>query len=406
MRIPNRTNLRLALLVPLFVALVLSSCTVGPQPTSVASAPTVSVTQPVSGQTLQVDQELLVDSTSISASGIQRVELWIDNVLTRVDVNPDANSPYIVSQPWQSDLPGSHVIQVKSFDVAGVEGQSQPVVVTLEANGSATTTPPPCATSSVTVSPTSTQESAVTDTLLPTWTPTTAPPTVTRAPTLTFTPPPDTPLPVCTAPACLPGQVYHCPGDCPGGCGTQCATPTLGPPTPTPPTFQPTGIAVHPTLKSVWEKPNVGAYLGYPLQIATADRRYADQYFDRGYLYWWDRPGGPGQIWAIIMPDPSAAQGYSWSGPYDDTWNGGDPYSCEAARQAPFGPVSGFGKLWCDRSNIAQAIGAAREQESGTGDSTDYGVVQLFQGGIMLYSPLDRQVWILLNGGTWLRYVL
>jgi hypothetical protein len=32
--------------------------------------------------------------------------------------------------------------------------------------------------------------------------------------------------PVCTAPACRPGEVYHCPGVCPGGCGTECATPT------------------------------------------------------------------------------------------------------------------------------------------------------------------------------------
>jgi hypothetical protein len=34
--------------------------------------------------------------------------------------------------------------------------------------------------------------------------------------------------PVCTPPACKPGEVYYCPGFCPGGCGTQCATPTPG----------------------------------------------------------------------------------------------------------------------------------------------------------------------------------
>jgi hypothetical protein len=37
-----------------------------------------------------------------------------------------------------------------------------------------------------------------------------------------------TPQPVCTPPACQPGEVLHCPGDCPGGCGYECATPTPG----------------------------------------------------------------------------------------------------------------------------------------------------------------------------------
>jgi len=36
------------------------------------------------------------------------------------------------------------------------------------------------------------------------------------------------PQPVCTPPACQPGEVLHCPGECPGGCGYECATPTPG----------------------------------------------------------------------------------------------------------------------------------------------------------------------------------
>jgi hypothetical protein len=66
--------------------------------------------------------------------------------------------------------------------------------------------------------------------------------------------------------------------------------------------------------------------------------------------------------------------------------------------------VRGFGKLWCDHPEIATPIGAARDEEGGTGDSTNYGVVQFFQGGVMLYSPLDRQVWVLFNGGAWQRH--
>jgi hypothetical protein len=43
---------------------------------------------------------------------------------------------------------------------------------------------------------------------------------------------------VCTPPACIEGEVYHCEGECPGGCGVRCATPP--PPTAPPPTVPPT----------------------------------------------------------------------------------------------------------------------------------------------------------------------
>jgi hypothetical protein len=388
------------ILAVLLVSLVLPGCSLGTQPTSVATTPSVSITQPVSGQTAQINEQISVESTSTSPNGIQRVELWVDNVLTRVDVNPDESTPYVVSQPWQSDKVGSHVIQVKAFDIAGGEGASPSVVITLE--GEAQASAPTAAEPSAENEPTATTSvSGATDTLIPTWTPSPPLPTFTSIPIPTITV-----MPVCTAPACQAGEVYHCPGDCPGGCGTQCATPTAGPPTATPPNYQPTGIEPHPTLKDTWEKPGVKAYLGYPLQPAVADRLYAKQHFERGFLYWWDRPGGPGLIYVVFTPDPSATQGYNWSGPYDDTWEGEDPYSCDLARTNPLGPVAGFGKLWCDYPDIAQAIGAPRESESGTGESTNYGIVQLFQGGQMLYSPLDRQVWVLLNGGTWQRHGL
>jgi len=58
----------------------------------------------------------------------------------------------------------------------------------------------------------------------------------TVSPTVTLTPTPTTPLPLCTPPPCKKDEVYHCPDDCPGGCGTVCATPT--PDTTPTPTFQ------------------------------------------------------------------------------------------------------------------------------------------------------------------------
>jgi hypothetical protein len=48
-------------------------------------------------------------------------------------------------------------------------------------------------------------------------------------------------------------------------------------------------------------------------------------------------------------------------------------------------------------------MGNASEAERGTGDSAYHGIVQLFQGGLMLYSPLEMLVWVLYDGDGWQR---
>lgn len=389
----STTMHRIAIAAGVLLAVSLA-CGIGRRAAPEATAPTVTLTHPLPGQTAPVGEPVSVDSTSVDADGVQRVELWVDDKLLRVDSNPKVSSPYIVSQSWQSDVPGTHVILVKAFDAQGVEGQSEPVVITIEAAAQTL----PQSTPVAQASPTPNEKEVPSTPSASLGTPT-SPPSSTGTPTSAL--PTNTPSVMCTPPPCQADAVYYCPGDCPGGCGTQCATPT---PTATPPSFEPTGIETHGVLKPVWGKPEVKDYLGYPTGEASADRRYARQYFEYGYLYWWDRPGPSDLIWAVEMPQPAASQGFRWTGPYEDTWDGGDSFSCDAARANPNGPVRGFGKLWCDHPEIAQAIGAARESEDGTGNSTSYGVVQFFQGGVMLYSPLEREVWVLFNGGVWQRY--
>jgi hypothetical protein len=373
------------------------ACRIGPSTaTTRAGAPVVTLAGPLNGQVLPVGEPVLVNSTSVDLDGIQRVELWVDGSRVRVDNNPNADSPYLVSQTWQSETPGTHAIVVRAFDARGNEGASQPVVVTLEA----AVEPTPLLTALAQPSPSPGGEASPAPPP-PTGAPTAPAATSTPAPTPTASPAGATAAPVCTPPPCATGEVYFCPGECPGGCGAQCATPTR---TATPPSFEPTGIEVHNALKPVWEKPGVKEYVGYAAGEASDDRRYAKQYFERGYLYWWDRPGGRGLIWAVELPQLGARQGARWFGPYEDTWDGGDAYSCQAARASANGPVSGFGKLWCNNPQIAQTIGAARESERGTGESENYGVVQYFQNGVMLYSPLDHEVWVLFDSGGWQRH--
>jgi serine protease len=105
----------------------------------------------------------------------------------------------------------------------------------------------PTPTSTFTPSPTPTFTS--TPIPSPTFTPTPTPAPVT--PPISEHGADLTPAPVCTPPACQPGEVYYCPGDCPGGCGTQCATPTPGiTPIQTTPPPGPTTPAPGPTTPS------------------------------------------------------------------------------------------------------------------------------------------------------------
>ena len=399
----NYTSSRYLLIAVAVLLAAGLACDLGPPATPAAQTtggPVVTLTSPVPGQKAPVDQVVAVNSTSVDPDGVQRVELWVDGAPVRVDANPTPGSPYIVSQTWQGNAAGTHVIQVKAFDAKGAQGQSQSVVITLEA--AAQTLP------ESTLSPTpGGQEPPPTWTptpvlLQPTWTPTLPPPPATWTPTPTPLMPSATPVIMCTPPPCKKGEVYYCPGDCPGGCGTQCATPT---PTLTPPSYKPTGIDPHAIFKPVWEKAGVKDYVGYPTQATSDNQHYARQFFDHGYMYWWEnKPNPSGSIWVVEMPQPAARQGSRWSGPYADTWKG-DPFSCDAARSNPDdGPVRGFGKVWCEHPEIAKAVGDAREGERGTGETASYGAVQVFQGGIMLFSPLDREVWVLFTGGAWQRH--
>ena len=238
------------------------ACGIRRSATPAAGGPSVVITNPLPDQTGPVGEPLTVDSTSTDENGVQRVELWVDDTLYRVDSNPDTSSPYIVSQSWQSDVPGAHVIVVKAFDDQETEGRSQPVTITLGKQTLSETQPARVVQASPT--PSATPLAAIRK---PTRTPTPASTPTPLAPT-------KTPVVTCTPPACTDDEVYYCPDACPGGCGTQCATPTA---TATPPSFEPTGVETHEIFETVWEQPEVRDYLGYPTKAAINDRHYARQ---------------------------------------------------------------------------------------------------------------------------------
>jgi len=168
------------------------------------AGPSVAIDSPSSGTTVQVGQEVTIQSTSTDARGVTKVELWVDEALVHTDSSPVARgqTPFSVLQSWTPLSPGEYTIVVKAYNAAGQVGESEAVTLSaVEAVGEASPTPSLEATETstpVVASPTPTSTPMAT----PTFTPTGATPT----PTNTATP---TSTPTATPPAgpCLPTPV-------------------------------------------------------------------------------------------------------------------------------------------------------------------------------------------------------
>jgi serine/threonine-protein kinase len=235
-------------------------------------------------------------------------------------------------------------------------------------------------------------------------------PTGAELPTPTATPvPAATSAPVATSnPTATP-----IPTSTPAPTNTPPPTPTLLPTdTPVSPTFTPTspanpgtGYLPHPVFAGLWEElGGGGGALGYPNGPAVTDRNYAKQYFENGFLYWWQSPAAPEPIWVVVMPDPAANRGATWMR-YDNEWDDSLPLfppGCPEATE-PLGPLAGFGVTWCDRPGVKEQVGAPLERESGSGDVHPKGAVQFFQHGVMFENPADQQIWALIEGDGWHR---
>jgi serine/threonine protein kinase len=179
-------------------------------------------------------------------------------------------------------------------------------------------------------------------------------------------------------------------------------TPTVAPP---PPANPDTGYRPVPLFNGLWEELGSGTGpLGYPTGPAVTSGNYAKQYFEHGFMYWWQSPTPPEPIWVVGMPDLAANSGTTWAR-YDNTWNSSLPAFPPGCPQAtdPLGPRSGFGIIWCDRAGVKGQLGAPREPEAGSGDIYPKGAVQFFQHGVMFENPRDQQIWALVEGIGWRR---
>lgn len=357
------------ILTGIALGLTLAACTVPgitPSPAEPKSTPAVTLSYPETGQVFQVGEEVKVQSASVDTEGVARVELLVNGEVVRIDANaqPQPNTPFIVAQPWLPDIPGSYLVQVRVHNSAGGAAETSPLTVEVSQAARAAGLSP---------SPTSTSQPG--------------PAEATPAPTE----PSDAPAPAATATT---------------GATATATLPAVTPsPTPTPGTFTDTGIEPQGRFYDIWQDVGGGeSRLGYPTAPEINTQNYAKQFFEQGLMYWWDNPDGADYIWVIDSPAPDLNSGQTWNR-YVDTWEGQDPFACDEARgNGEYGPMRGFGQLWCSRPDLKERLGNPWEREGGSAGQPPFSRVQFFQGGVMLYNPINAEVYVLFDQGDWLRF--
>jgi formylglycine-generating enzyme required for sulfatase activity len=171
-------------------------------PVARSDLPQVELIAPPSGIRAILHQEVEVESRSTDARGLNRIELWVDDAIYRVD-EAEGQTSFHVIQRWRADAIGQHKLKVQALNVDG--RLSQPIAITVEVLDPQILTPTPAPTDTPqptntplpvgtpVATPTPATSAAATPTGVPAGTsPAETPPpdkpTATTAPTLTLTP--------------------------------------------------------------------------------------------------------------------------------------------------------------------------------------------------------------------------
>lgn len=208
----------------LFILVTVLACGISPTPQT--SKPSVAIASPSTGIAYQVGQAVPLQAAVADTNGLSRIELRVDGQLLNTDnLNPPATS-YTVNHSWTPEVPGSHIIDIRAYNVDGAVNEPVQVIFTVDGEGDklaqVTSTPEILVTPTTVSTATPTAELTTTDpmtepttaapdeatpvpTTESTTTPTAAPPSeATSAPTATPTPvptsKPDTPTPFPTQP--------------------------------------------------------------------------------------------------------------------------------------------------------------------------------------------------------------
>ena len=151
------------------------------EPTAVTEAPipTIELISPPSGVRIVLGDELEVESQASDRRGLDRIELWIDDEIYRIDQAGGQPSFHVI-QRWRADSPGQHSIKVQAINMDERVGQPvtimvevlDPALFTATPTQTPTQTPTPTPVPTITPVPTHTPTATSTPTVLPTVTPT------------------------------------------------------------------------------------------------------------------------------------------------------------------------------------------------------------------------------------------
>ena len=103
--------------------------------------PTVVILSPASGTQVKAGGIVVIQSSATDVKGVAKVELWVDGLLVRSDVNPQRQPAFSVTQEWTAAILGSHSVTVKAYNVAG--RVSDPAMITVNVVEEVTATPIP-----------------------------------------------------------------------------------------------------------------------------------------------------------------------------------------------------------------------------------------------------------------------
>lgn len=190
----------------LFLLLLTLACGIGP--TAQASKPSVALASPLTETVYQVGQVVPVQAAIADPNGLTRVEVRVDGQPIKTDdINPPATA-YTVNYNWTPEVPGSHIVEIRAYNVSGAVNEPAQVIFKVSQEGGqlpqatptpeTLITPTTAVTSASTTVPTSAPTTAPTS--APTTVPTSAPTTVTMTEsTAGPTPIPTQPIPVITS---------------------------------------------------------------------------------------------------------------------------------------------------------------------------------------------------------------
>ncbi len=117
------------------LALILVMVSACAQEVSQPAKPVANINSPENGSSFSVGQEVMIAFGAADVKGVAQVELSVDNQAIRVEtVEPPVNS-FVASHVWTPEVSGSHIVEVRAFNVDGDPSEPAQIVVVVHGGG-------------------------------------------------------------------------------------------------------------------------------------------------------------------------------------------------------------------------------------------------------------------------------